>query len=146
MRKTDLTESDSKRGTGGRNAEPTTTLSTGPALPVDSPALPLRNLARRLEDRNWACELVGDGTVLRLQPPDVGDLGRAVSTIELVHGSEPPHAPPIPKGLARAAADMDRRDSASGPALSDCGGGETVPHRIPAAVRQLPQSPPGNSS
>ncbi|MFI0412379.1 hypothetical protein [Actinomadura sp. 3N508] len=42
---------------------------------MDGPALPLRELERRLEVRKWACELVrdGDDTVLRVSAPDAGD-------------------------------------------------------------------------
>ncbi|MGH3241023.1 MAG: hypothetical protein ACRDNL_11640, partial [Spirillospora sp.] len=37
---------------------------------------------------------------------DVDDLDRAVSAIELVHGSKPPPPPAVPEGLVKAAADL----------------------------------------
>lgn len=45
MRKTIITDSSSKRGAGGRNAEPTSTLPTEPAVPVGGSVLTPQDLA-----------------------------------------------------------------------------------------------------
>lgn len=87
-------------------------LPTGPAMPVGGPALRLRDLARLLEDRNWACELAGDGndTVLRLRPPNAGDSpDRAVEVVIRDRGQGPYFAyARAPHRSIAAVDDLDR--------------------------------------
>ncbi|MFC4054078.1 hypothetical protein ACFOY4_30670 [Actinomadura syzygii] len=67
-------------------------LPIGPAVPLDASALPLRALARRLEQRGWGYELVADGddTLLRLRPPGVDvESGRHVDLVIRDRGHGP---------------------------------------------------------